>query len=408
MKISNTMHIKNADGKFDDVKISYIEPNYCTAEGKNTTASGDYSHAEGYYATASGETSHAEGYETTASGGNSHAEGWGTEASGFGSHAEGSETAASGQYSHAEGRETTAFGASSHAEGKNTIASGYTSHAEGLGSYSTIKLKKIQGDNGIGYSLEDRNLYGTTVKTDSLLQYGGKVVTITSLNPNASPEITVTPSENFTFLPTFDEFYEVQLIIGGIASGLASHAEGSRTEASGDHSHAEGYETTASGDSSHAEGSGTIASGQVSHAEGLETTASGYSSHAGGVGTIAAGNYQTAIGKYNIKDEINDYAFIIGNGDHINARSNAFAITWDGEVVVKNNTLPLTPVYSGYMQSSSVGTIPSQGYVDVVIKFPAEFFYNSNPPIVTPSLVHTNATFSPYLSVFVSERKVED
>lgn len=55
MKISNIMKIKTGidPDTFEDVKISYIEPNYCTAEGKNTIATGEAAHAEGYgaYAT---------------------------------------------------------------------------------------------------------------------------------------------------------------------------------------------------------------------------------------------------------------------------------------------------------------------------------------------------------------------
>lgn len=62
MKISNTMKIKQQDGSFEDVKISYIEPNYCTAEGYQTTVSGDYSHAEGEGTIAMGKGAHAEGF----------------------------------------------------------------------------------------------------------------------------------------------------------------------------------------------------------------------------------------------------------------------------------------------------------------------------------------------------------
>ena len=58
-----------------------------TAEGINTTASGDYSHAEGVLTIASKDYSHAEGINTTASGYDSHAEGEGTTASGESSHA---------------------------------------------------------------------------------------------------------------------------------------------------------------------------------------------------------------------------------------------------------------------------------------------------------------------------------
>jgi hypothetical protein len=104
MKISNTMKIKQSDGSFEDVKISYIRPNGCTEEGYNTTASGSNSHAEGMSTTASGLGSHAEGKMTTASGSNSHAEGYNTIASKNFSHAEGSWTIAAGNNQHVQGR----------------------------------------------------------------------------------------------------------------------------------------------------------------------------------------------------------------------------------------------------------------------------------------------------------------
>ena len=96
--------------------------------------------------------------------------------------------------------------------------------------------------------------------------------------------------------------------------GTDAFAEGKETKASGNFSHAEGFSTTASAAYSHAEGRGTTASGTVSHAEGTDTVASGARSHASGYGTIAKGDNQTAIGKYNIEDTSNKYAFIIGNG----------------------------------------------------------------------------------------------
>ena len=113
--------------------------------------------------------------------------------------------------------------------------------------------------------------------------------------------------------------------------GTAAFAEGSGTKANGNYSHAEGYSTTASGAYSHAEGRGTIASGSVSHAEGTDTVASGIRSHAGGYGTIAKGENQTAIGKYNLEDASNKYAFIIGNGTS-STRKNALTVDWSGNV----------------------------------------------------------------------------
>lgn len=101
-----------------------------------------------------------------------------------------------------------------------------------------------------------------------------------------------------------------------IASGMRSHAEGDRVEASGDASHAEGMLTTASGDESHSEGSNTVASGDHSHVEGLNT--------------IASGRNQHVQGKYNIEDNSDIYAHIVGNGNSENTRSNAHTLDWDG------------------------------------------------------------------------------
>lgn len=85
-----------------------------------------------------------------------------------------------------------------------------------------------------------------------------------------------------------------------------------------------------------------------SHAEGLNTKAFGVASHAQNTGTIAAWPSQTAMGKYNVLDPgksyarqssggvVNyydsKYALIIGNGTADDARSNAFAVAWDGDV----------------------------------------------------------------------------
>lgn len=132
------------------------------------------------------------------------------------------------------------------------------------------------------------------------------------------------------------------------ASGSGSHAEGSETTASGEGSHAEGLGATASGYFSHAEGYHSVASGSYSHAQGNRAVASGGNTHASGVGTIAQGTEQTVIGSYNVAQGTNgnklatDYAFIIGNGDGNDDRSNAFAVKWDGTFVFANGT-EITP-----------------------------------------------------------------
>ena len=245
-----------------------------TAEGQNTTASGDGSHAEGYNTTASGKYSHAEGSNYKPSG----TEVWSdrtvtisdvnytissSTAYGINSHAEGTQSFAYGYSSHAEGRNADATGYTSHAEGTDTIASGGSSHAEG---YSA----KAFGD----YSHAE----GLMTK----------------------------------------------------ASGGSSHAEGTQTKAIGVNSHAEGVTTTASGDSSHAEGKDTTASGVGSHAGGQNTTASGSLSFAHGYNVDANNDNEVAFGKYN-KSNI-DTLFSIGDGAGARdtERHNAFEVISGG------------------------------------------------------------------------------
>lgn len=106
-----------------------------TAEGDDTTASGNSSHAEGNKTSALGQYSHAEGSRTTANSFYDHAEGNQTFAGGGPSHSEGSNTRATGIGSHAEGSNTEASGHYSHAEGKNTVANHSAQHV--FGEYNT-------------------------------------------------------------------------------------------------------------------------------------------------------------------------------------------------------------------------------------------------------------------------------
>ena len=198
--------------------------------------------------------------------------------------------------------------------------------------------------------------------------------------------------------------------------GKGSFAFGNNVEASGSYSHAEGT-AVASGSYSHAEGTLSVASGSTAHAEGNRTVASGTCSHAEGSKTIANAAYSHVEGKYNIEDSIqswstwtpnteyaigdkvkmlvvnsnnetsfngyickianNDadfvaanwaktnsmnYAYIIGNGTTNDARSNAYALDWDGngkyagDVYVHSNS-----------DSSGGDKLATEDYVDDVV-----------------------------------------
>ena len=99
--------------------------------------------------------------------------------------------------------------------------------------------------------------------------------------------------------------------------------------ASGNCSHAEGTDTSATEYSAHAEGYGSEANGWVSHAEGYYTSANGEASHSEGYETIAQSRYQHVQGQYNLEDNSNKYAHIVGNGSY-SQRSNAHTLDWNG------------------------------------------------------------------------------
>lgn len=108
------------------------------------------------------------------------------------------------------------------------------------------------------------------------------------------------------------------------------HSEGFYTRAGGNLAHAEGYSTAADGEQSHAEGWLTKATGDTSHAEGYSCTAAGAMSHAEGQSTSARGRCSHAQGRYNIPDDNEQLAHIVGNGDNNAGRSNAHTLGWDG------------------------------------------------------------------------------
>lgn len=257
---------------------------------------------------------HAEGYSNTitADGAVSHVEGQGNTVSAQRAHAEGNSCTASATNTHAEGSGTSASAANAHSEGTSTTASGASSHAEGTYTQAS--------------------------------------------NANAHAEGT-----------------------GSIASGVQSHVEGSGSQATEANTHAEGAGCRATNSNAHAEGAGTLASGAQSHAEGggSQATASqahaegggcnatAQNSHAEGCGTIAASENQHAGGRYNIEDNQDVYAEIIGNGTNdtsvtpaVLTRSNARTLDWSGNEMIAgdltfmgnrslNTILPAPPTTDG-------------------------------------------------------------
>ena len=331
---------------------------YSTAEGFDTTASGESSHAEGSNTTASGSYSHAEGSNTIASEYASHAEGSNTIASEYASHAEGGKTTASGNFSHAEGSRTTASGNFSHAEGSNTTASGSYSHAEGSNTIAKGESQHVQGKYNIadetsafiiGNGSSD-NARSNAAKIDwnGNLEVAGNLKdgsgnTLNNMMSKTNPTGTGSFSLNRTAGTTIGD-YSFAEGSNTIASEYASHAEGSNTIASGAASHAEGGKTTASGNFSHAEGSRTTASGGYSHAEGYCTTADNFASH-------VSGKYNAAMTTGGDAVNTTGTAFVIGNGTGTSALSNAFSVQYDGTVKAKSTiTASTTADYAEFFE----------------------------------------------------------
>lgn len=120
-----------------------------------------------------------------------------------------------------------------------------------------------------------------------------------------------------------------------------------------------------------AEGYRTIAFGYVSHAEGYGTEANGDFSHSQNYETIAQGNYQTVIGMFNTLEgspgytSSTDYAFIIGNGEDNENRSNAMTVNWQGDLDIQgqyksNGIVAIEPTEKIAWERYEVTTINKQ------------------------------------------------
>ena len=190
---------------------------------------------------------------------------------------------------------------------------------------------EVEAETGTAYDYCDEN--------DTIPD--GVNVTIYA-DEECTQKVGSTAKTEYADTPLEGDFFKLQ---NGESISAGTYYARVERRTSGENSHAEGEGTTASGENSHAEGEGTTASGYASHAEGTRTTASGDRSHAEGEGTIASKSNQHVCGQYNVEDANGDYALIVGNGADDQNRSNAFAIDWNGNLVLFNNGTPvvLTP-----------------------------------------------------------------
>ena len=207
------------------------------------------------------------------------------------SHTEGDRCTARGAFSHAEGSESTTLGYNSHAEGSAGKALGNVSHAEGtytvaLGNYShsennhTLAYGKNSHAEGNGESL-------------SLKVYGAEDAVIYSYTGTYDPNVGDYISDIWEFCPqiTSVDIENKQITV---SSSFQRYKNGESMYV---------YQSGAFGEASHVEGKSTISKGLAQHVQG----------------------------KYNIIDNNELYADIVGNGTSHTNRSNAYALTWSGD-----------------------------------------------------------------------------
>lgn len=202
---------------------------------------------------------------------------------------------------------------------------------------------------------------------------------------------------------------------GNTVSARFAHAEGKRTQATGENAHAEGSMTTASGSHSHAEGVDTYATGGYSHAEGSGTRASSYGAHAEGLGTKASSSYQHVSGKYNVEDNSDTYALIVGNGTGDGSRSNALTLEWNGKLQVagdvkSRNGYSLENIGQGLASINATGSTNTTGstikagtyfyYLGILVRAKANiangatFTLNTNYEVVTAGALNCGSLVS--------------
>lgn len=135
-----------------------------------------------------------------------------------------------------------------------------------------------------------------------------------------------------SFLLSSEVAFKDKIAVGtnNNVSGTNAAAFGVHCTASGNWSHAEGGGTTASAPYAHSEGYFSIASGTAAHAEGYNSKAQKGYSHAEGNATIATGNCQHVQGKFNIEDNLEKYAHIVGGGISNTDRKNIHTLDWQG------------------------------------------------------------------------------
>lgn len=306
-------------------------------------ASGDFSTALGFDTTASGILAFSSGLETNASGSYSMAFGWNTFALNTHSFVQGYQNLATGIHS-------VAIGKNINANGHGTFAIGQFNSTDPLAdteNYSPLNYAFIIG-NGVSEN-ERSNAFsilfdGTTNVAGEITaqKFNGDGTGLTGLPVNFNT-ISFSGIES----PTNSALGTQSVALGKETQALKEYstALGNLTIANGDDATAMGYASVANGNASLSVGFESQANGAASVSMGALNIAAADASVALGFNTVANSYAGVAIGQFNspnptenpVAFESNNTAFVIGNGDSVNARSNAFEIDFNGNTTATGN-----------------------------------------------------------------------
>lgn len=154
------------------------------------------------------------------------------------------------------------------------------------------------------------------------------------------------------------------LISPGTGTGAVVLKSSNGNTADGNRAVATGSNNTASGDYASAMGSWNTASGGYSFATGFENTADALFSFVSGYGNISrAINGQSVRGTFNDVNSTYSYLDIVGNGSSNRNRSNAYALTRDGDAHYALNTI----VPAGTVDGDLYAAITALGWESEVI-----------------------------------------
>jgi hypothetical protein len=273
---------------------------YSMAIGLNSSSTNWNSLAIGQNATAKGEGSVSIGLGTVADGLVSVSLGSGTYTSNFASTALGHNASATGYVSFAAGWGTTASGISSVAMGRDSEASGRVSFSMGDQTVAS-------GDGSVAMGIRSKAITGGSIAIGT---------------------------DAYAFNGIALGGYAISTGAGGFAVGYYARASGEGSAAiggiaSGDYSVSLGP-TMARGNGSFATGNATIASGTGTTAMGNYTIAKPYMS-------LVIGQFNdTTLCNSQIFMDMNDPAFVIGNGLSPAHRSNSLTAYKDGRLALGN------------------------------------------------------------------------